>query len=182
MEGGSVCEADRRALKGRPNENGTVATFRARHGERPASWAGRERLKSNGTDRAVDVADVAYTGEIYNVNVNFPYTRTLFNNAGINISGASQILSCCDVNLIPSPVNSYNCNNGNCYFISGPSGLFPTLAACQAGCQPVTSYNCTNGNCVLVSGSSGQYPNLLACQTACIPPEVNTIYTTFDII
>jgi hypothetical protein len=91
----------------------------------------------------------AFTGEIYNVNVNFPYTRTLFNNAGINILGASQVPSCCNVNLIPSPVNSYNCNNGNCFFVSGPSGLFPTLADCQA---------------------------------VCTAPEVNTIYTTFDII
>ena len=38
-------------------------------------------------------------GTIYNVNVNFPYTQTLFNNSGISIGGASQVPSCCDTNL-----------------------------------------------------------------------------------
>ena len=38
-------------------------------------------------------------GEIYNVNVNFPYTQTLFNNSGLNIGGASQVPSCCNTNL-----------------------------------------------------------------------------------
>ena len=39
-------------------------------------------------------------GQIYNVNVNFPYTQTLFNNSGLGIGGASQVPSCCNVNLI----------------------------------------------------------------------------------
>lgn len=39
-------------------------------------------------------------GQIYNVNVNFPYTQTLFNNSGLGIGGASQEPSCCNVNLI----------------------------------------------------------------------------------
>jgi hypothetical protein len=43
------------------------------------------------------VCDV--NGEIYNVNVNFPYTQTLFNDSGLNIGGASQVPSCCDTNL-----------------------------------------------------------------------------------
>jgi hypothetical protein len=89
-------------------------------------------------------------GEMYNVNVNFPYTQTLFNNSGLTIAGASQVPSCCNANLIVEP--------------------------------SVTTYNCVNGDCVLVSGSGGQYPTLLACQAACRAPEVNTIYTTFDII
>jgi hypothetical protein len=38
-------------------------------------------------------------GEIYNVDVNFPYTQTLFNNSGLFIGGASQVPSCCDTNL-----------------------------------------------------------------------------------
>ena len=44
-------------------------------------------------------------GQIYNVNVNFPYTQTLFNNSGILIGGASQVPSCCDtnLNLCPDP-------------------------------------------------------------------------------
>jgi len=40
------------------------------------------------------------TGQIYNVNINFPYTQTLFNNSGLNIGGASQVPSCNNVNLI----------------------------------------------------------------------------------
>jgi hypothetical protein len=39
-------------------------------------------------------------GQIYNVNLNSPYTLTLVNNSGLNISGASQVPSCCDTNLI----------------------------------------------------------------------------------
>ena len=47
------------------------------------------------------VCDVA--GQIYNVNVNFPYTQTLFNDSGLDIGGASQVPSCCDTNLnVPS--------------------------------------------------------------------------------
>ena len=42
-------------------------------------------------------------GQIYNVNVNFPYTQTLFNNSGILIGGASQVPSCCDTNLNLTP-------------------------------------------------------------------------------
>ena len=43
-------------------------------------------------------------GQIYNVNVNFPYTQTLFNNSGLGIGGASQVPSCCNVNLIVPPL------------------------------------------------------------------------------
>jgi hypothetical protein len=40
-----------------------------------------------------------FGGQIYNVNTNSPYGLTLFNNSGLNIFGASQVPSCCDVNL-----------------------------------------------------------------------------------
>ena len=39
-------------------------------------------------------------GQIYNVNLNFPYTQTLFNNSGLNIAGASSLPSCNNANLI----------------------------------------------------------------------------------
>ena len=39
-------------------------------------------------------------GQIYNVNLNFPYTQTLFNNSGLNIVGASSLPSCNNANLI----------------------------------------------------------------------------------
>ena len=45
----------------------------------------------------------AVGGEIYTVNLNFPYTQTLVNNSGINIFGASQVPSCCDTNLNSLP-------------------------------------------------------------------------------
>ena len=43
------------------------------------------------------------TGQIYNVGINSPYAITLVNNSGLGISGASQVPSCCDVNLNFSP-------------------------------------------------------------------------------
>ena len=43
------------------------------------------------------VCDVS--GEIYNVDVNYPYTQTLLNDSGLDIGGASQVFSCCDTNL-----------------------------------------------------------------------------------
>ena len=45
-------------------------------------------------------------GQIYKVNVNFPYTQTLFNNSGLTILGASQVPSCCNTNL-NLPIVSY---------------------------------------------------------------------------
>ena len=39
-------------------------------------------------------------GYIYNVDVNFPYTQTLFNYSGLLIGGASQVPSCNNANLI----------------------------------------------------------------------------------
>ena len=39
-------------------------------------------------------------GNIYNIDVNFPYTQTLFNNSGLNIGGASSLPSCNNANLI----------------------------------------------------------------------------------
>ena len=87
-----------------------------------------------------------------------------------NGSGEYSSLALCQAACVPTPpVTSYNCTNGSCVLVSGPSGTYPTLTACQANCQPITSYNCTDGTCVLVSGSGGQYPTLLACQAACIP-------------
>jgi hypothetical protein len=38
-------------------------------------------------------------GQIYKVNVNSPYTQTLFNNSGLYLLGASQVPSCCNTNL-----------------------------------------------------------------------------------
>jgi hypothetical protein len=43
---------------------------------------------------------IAYPGLIYNVNVNFPYTQTFFNNSGLLVGGASQVPSCNNANLI----------------------------------------------------------------------------------
>jgi hypothetical protein len=49
-------------------------------------------------------------GEIYNVDVNFPYTQTLSNISGLFVGGASQVPSCCDTNLnlppTPTPTNT----------------------------------------------------------------------------
>jgi hypothetical protein len=85
-------------------------------------------------------------------------------------SGEYSSFALCKAACVPTkPVTSYNCTNGSCVLVSGPSGTYPTLTACQANCQPITSYNCTNGNCVLVSGSSGQYPTLAACEENCTP-------------
>jgi len=46
--------------------------------------------------------NIAYPGLIYNVNVNFPYTQTFFNNSGLLVGGASQVPSCNNANLIVS--------------------------------------------------------------------------------
>ena len=45
-----------------------------------------------------------FLGQIYNVNLNSPYTLTLVNNSGLNISGASQVPSCNNANLIVQPL------------------------------------------------------------------------------
>ena len=45
---------------------------------------------------------VGSTGAIYEVNLNFPYGLTLIQLTGlVNVAGASQVPSCCNVNLIP---------------------------------------------------------------------------------
>ena len=78
-----------------------------------------------------------FSGQMYNVNVNFPYTQTLFNNSGLSISGASQVPSCGNANLIVAPsVTTYNCENCECVSVSGSEGDFPTLQDCiDADCS-----------------------------------------------
>jgi hypothetical protein len=117
---------------------------------------------------------------IFTISNSAPFTTLTVAGPG-GLDGT--IMDICTDSLIPvpPPVFSYNCVNGNCVFVSGPSGTYPTLAACTNACiSPVITYDCTNGNCVLVSGPGGQYPTLLACQNNC--GSANTIYTTFDII
>ena len=117
---------------------------------------------------------------IFTISNSLPFTTLTVAGPG-GLDGS--IMDICTDSLIPVPpsVFSYNCVNGNCVFVSGPSGTYPTLAACTNACiSPVITYDCTNGNCVLVSGPGGQYPTLLACQNNC--GSANTIYTTFDII
>ena len=43
------------------------------------------------------------SGLLYNIDVNYPYALTLFNNAGFGIGGASQIPSCITNHLNPPP-------------------------------------------------------------------------------
>ena len=118
---------------------------------------------------------------IFTISNSVPFTTLTVAGPG-GLDGT--IMDICTDSLIPvpPPVFSYNCVNGNCVFVSGPSGTYPTLDACTNACipVPVTTYNCTNGNCVPVSGSGGEYPTLLLCQNNC--GSANTIYTTFDII
>jgi hypothetical protein len=61
---------------------------------------------------------------------------------------------------------SYNCVDGSCVQISGSGGEYPSLIACSEGCTPVVSYDCVSQNCVEVQGSGGSYPTLAACQDA----------------
>jgi hypothetical protein len=41
-----------------------------------------------------------FSGDIFNIGINSPYNLTLVNNSGLKIGGASQVPSCCDINLI----------------------------------------------------------------------------------
>ena len=117
---------------------------------------------------------------IFIISNSSPFTTLTVAGPG-GLAGTAMDICTDSLIPVPPPVFSYNCVNGNCVFVSGPSGTYPTLAACTNACiSPVTTYNCVNGDCVLVSGPGGQYPTLLACQNNC--GSANTIYTTFDII
>ena len=76
------------------------------------------------------------------------------------------------------PVTSYNCVYGNCVLVSGSSGEYPTLAACEEECTPlpIISYNCIDNTCVDPGDGTGEYPTLLECEDNC--EEV----TTYDCI
>ena len=112
---------------------------------------------------------------LFNINNSLPFTSLTISGPG---GFGGTLITFCD--FLPF-VTTYNCVNGDCVLVFGPSGQYPTLAACTNACTPpVTSYNCISGTCVLVSGSGGQFPTLLACQNNC--GLANTIYTTFDIL
>ena len=47
---------------------------------------------------------LSYNGNVQEVDLNYPYTLTLVQNTGLNLTaGASQTPACCNVNLIPQP-------------------------------------------------------------------------------